>query len=195
MLDIIKNHQERIALQSIDFAHIEAMTSYLGSAEVLDRMLFKPQPFSIGDAQSFVLKAKSANPLDMRVNAIINKETEEFLGLISISVKDNHIIPSFGYWIGEPHWGKGYASEAVGVLIRDILPDFRFAMLRAGCELDNIASQRVLEKNGFRPQETAPLTFDNGREAIVRWYQLNLMPYQGFAPNSDVKPETQAIYA
>lgn len=195
MLDIIKNHQERIALQSIDFTHIEAMTSYLGSAEVLDRMLFKPQPFSIGDAQSFVLKAKSANPLDMRVNAIINKETEEFLGLISISVKDNHIIPSFGYWIGEPHWGKGYASEAVGVLIRDILPDFRFAMLRAGCELDNIASQRVLEKNGFRPQETAPLTFDNGREAIVRWYQLNLMPYQGFAPNSDVKPETQAIYA
>lgn len=195
MLDIIKNHQERIALQSIDFHHIEAMTSHLGSVEILDRMLFKPQPFSISDAQSFVLRAKAANPLDMRVNAIINKETEEFLGLISISVKDNHIIPSFGYWIGERHWGQGYATEAVGVLIRDTLPDFRFAMLRAGCELDNIASQRVLEKNGFRPQETAPLLVENGRETLVRWYQLNLMPYQGFAPNSDVELETQAIYA
>lgn len=195
MLDIIKNHQERIALQSIDFHHIEAMTSHLGSAEILDRMLFKPQPFSISDAQSFVLRAKAANPLDMRVNAIINKETEEFLGLISISVKDNHIIPSFGYWIGEQHWGQGFATEAVGVLIRDVLPDFRFAMLRAGCELDNPASKRVLEKNGFRPQEIAPLAFDNDRNAIVRWYQLNLEPYHGFAPNSGARPDRQAIYA
>ncbi|MEW7007923.1 GNAT family N-acetyltransferase [Lentilitoribacter sp. EG35] len=195
MLDIIRNHQERVALQPIDHHHIEAMTSHLGSAEVLDRMLFKPQPFSIGDAQSFVLRAKAANPLDMRVNAIINKETDEFLGLISISVKDNHIIPSFGYWIGEKHWSQGFATEAVGVLIRDILPDFRFAMLRAGCELDNIASQRVLEKNGFRPQETAPLSFDNGRETIVRWYQLNLEPYHGFAPINENQLETRAIYA
>lgn len=191
MLDIVKNHQERVALQPIDFHHIEAMTSHLGSAQVLDRMLFKPEPFSHNDAQRFVLRAKAANPLDMRVSAIINKQTGAFLGLISISVKDNHIIPSFGYWIGEPHWGQGFASEAVGVLIRDILPDFRFAMLRAACELDNTASQRVLEKNGFRPQETAPLSFDNGRETLVRWYQLNLEPYHGFAPIE----ERQAICA
>lgn len=191
MLEIVKNHMESIALEPLDYCHIEAMTSLLGSPKILDRMLFKPQPFSHEDAQNFVSKVKNANPLDMRAYAVLEKRTREFLGVISISVKPNHVIPSFGYWLGEAHWGNGYASEAVGLLIRDVLPDFRFAIVRAGVELDNIASQRVLEKNGFKGQETAPVTFDNGNETIVRWYQLNLMPYQGISSNR----ERQGLYA
>ena len=26
-------------------------------------------------------------------------------------------LPQLGYWIGEPHWGNGYATEAVQALI------------------------------------------------------------------------------
>ena len=190
MLELVKNHMESVALETLDYMHIEPMTQLLGSPKVLDRMLFKPQPFTHEDAQSFVLRTKSANPLDMRACAVVNKLTREFLGVISISVKENHVIPSFGYWLGEPHWGNGYASEAVGLLIRDILPEFRFAILRAGAELDNIASQRVLEKNGFRGQEIAPLSFGNGKQTVVRWYQLNLAPYHGAVSRLDANHVT-----
>lgn len=55
-----------------------------------------------------------------------------------------------GYWLGEAHWGLGFASEAAGALV-----DFAFGAagllkLRSGHAADNAASGRVLRKLGFR---------------------------------------------
>ena len=180
MLEIIKNHEERIALEPIAQKHVVPMASLAGNPKILDRMLFKPQPFTVKDAQDFVTRAQNSDPLDRLSYAIVDRLTREFLGVTSISVKPNHIIPSFGYWLGEQHWNKGLASETVGVVVRDVLPEFRFAMLRAGCELDNLASQRVLEKNGFKPQETAPLHIGDQKTIDIKWYQINLAPYNGY---------------
>lgn len=179
MLDIIESHQERIALEPIGEKHITPMASLGGNPKILDRMLFKPQPFSLDDATAFVERAQNSNPLELLSFAIVDRLTREFLGVATISVKPNHVIPSFGYWLGEPHWNKGLASETVGVVVRDVLPKFRFAILRAACELDNVASQRVLEKNGFRPQEIAPLAIGDGKSLDVKWYQINWAPNQG----------------
>ena len=54
-----------------------------------------------------------------------------------------------GYWIGEPFWGQGLVSEAVGIAC-----DYAFSTLEVerieACVYEwNPASGRVLEKNGF----------------------------------------------
>ena len=180
MLEMIKNNEERIALEPIAQKHIKPMASLAGNPKILDRMLFKPQPFTVDDAQEFVERAQNSHPLELLSYAIVDRLTREFLGLTTISVKPNHVIPSFGYWLGEQHWNKGLASETVGVVVRDVLPEFRFAILRAGCEIDNLASQRVLEKNGFRPQETGSLNIGDQTFIDIKWYQINLVPYQGY---------------
>lgn len=51
-----------------------------------------------------------------------------------------------GYWIARPHWGKGAASRAVGLF----LAEEGRRPLHATTTLANEASQRVLEKHGFR---------------------------------------------
>ncbi|HMO32750.1 MAG TPA: GNAT family N-acetyltransferase [Lacibacter sp.] len=55
-----------------------------------------------------------------------------------------------GYWLGEPFWGRGIASRAIGLLCDYIwhhLPDVH--RIEALVFAHNTASQRVLAKNGF----------------------------------------------
>jgi RimJ/RimL family protein N-acetyltransferase len=53
-----------------------------------------------------------------------------------------------GYWIGRAFWGRGIASDA----LRDLLADHETTRpVYADVAVHNVASRRVLEKNGFRP--------------------------------------------
>ena len=51
------------------------------------------------------------------------------------------------YWIGRTHWGRGIATAALRQFLAEV--DRRRPML-AATAFDNLASQRVLEKCGFR---------------------------------------------
>ena len=53
----------------------------------------------------------------------------------------------------ESHWNQGIATEAVALFLRDIGERFGLATVGAFTYADNIASLRVLEKNGFLPME------------------------------------------
>jgi RimJ/RimL family protein N-acetyltransferase len=55
----------------------------------------------------------------------------------------------FGYWLGEPHWGKGLATAAGRALLDHLKADARFVRLEAPVFEWNPASMRVLEKLGF----------------------------------------------
>jgi RimJ/RimL family protein N-acetyltransferase len=57
-----------------------------------------------------------------------------------------------GYWIGQPHWGRGIASAAVGELL--LLDPVR--PLHAHVVAHNVASLRVLSTHGFTVVATGP---------------------------------------
>lgn len=50
-----------------------------------------------------------------------------------------------GYWLGKPYWGKGIATRALALLLREIPTRPLFAHAAR----DNLGSIRVLEKCGF----------------------------------------------
>lgn len=54
-----------------------------------------------------------------------------------------------GYWIGEPHWGRGLATAALRALVTVIVKRGGFTRLFALPFAANAASRRVLEKTGF----------------------------------------------
>lgn len=62
----------------------------------------------------------------------------------------------FGYWLGEPFWGRGIATAAATALATRIGDEALFARLEAQVFEWNPASMRVLEKAGFT------------REAVLR---------------------------
>lgn len=55
---------------------------------------------------------------------------------------------TIGYGMVEPEWGRGYGTEAVAGLV-EVCRAHGVSAVNADTDLDNIGSQRVLEKNGF----------------------------------------------
>ena len=58
-------------------------------------------------------------------------------------------LGNVGYWVDRTHNGRGLASGAVSDVIDFAFGPGRLHRLEAGTLVDNHASQRVLEKNGF----------------------------------------------
>lgn len=54
--------------------------------------------------------------------------------------------PNVTYWIGREFWGRGFATEALSLFLREVTT----RPLYASAAKDNVASLRVLEKCGFR---------------------------------------------
>jgi ribosomal-protein-alanine N-acetyltransferase len=55
-----------------------------------------------------------------------------------------------GYRIGEVYQGKGYATSAVKLILREAKQSHKLHRIEAGTSLQNIGSQIVLIKNGFQ---------------------------------------------
>lgn len=56
---------------------------------------------------------------------------------------------NFGYWLGEPLWGRGIMTAAGRAMLEHLKQDARFARLESPVFEWNPASMRVLEKLGF----------------------------------------------
>jgi RimJ/RimL family protein N-acetyltransferase len=57
-------------------------------------------------------------------------------------------------WIGQPYWGRGFATEAVHAVIDRAFADERVAILWCSNRASNQRARRVIEKCGFQFRET-----------------------------------------
>lgn len=72
------------------------------------------------------------------------------VGRINLSVlENNRKTAELGYRIGENVSNLGYASEAVKLVLEKAFTIYGLHRIIAGAATDNLASQRVLLKNGF----------------------------------------------
>jgi ribosomal-protein-alanine N-acetyltransferase len=61
-----------------------------------------------------------------------------------------------GYWVAREHNGQGYATIALGLVCEHAFGELGLHRIEAGTLLHNVASQRVIEKNGFTRIGIAP---------------------------------------
>lgn len=87
--------------------------------------------------------------------AIIEKSSEKLLGCVNLLIGDSSNFDigeqegEIGYWIGEPFWGNGYATEAVDLIIDYGLEELGLEQIWCGYFDGNTQSRRVQEKCGF----------------------------------------------
>ena len=78
------------------------------------------------------------------------RDEDRFCGLAEMyGFRDPIHKISIGYRFLEACWGKGIASEAVGLLVDHLLRETDIEIITASTMVENRASARVLEKNGF----------------------------------------------
>lgn len=108
-----------------------------------------PHPYDEDDARAWVkfnLECKGAP------NNLAIEVAGEFAGGVGITPRpDVHRLSAeIGYWLGEAFWGRGIATEALGLMTDHIFATRDFVRLEAGAFGWNPGSFRVLEKNGYR---------------------------------------------
>lgn len=82
---------------------------------------------------------------------------------------------SVAFFIDPSHWGRGYATEALGAFLSAVMPRFGLGVVEAGRFEDNPASGAVLQKVGF-VETGAEVEASAARdsESTVRGYRLDL---------------------
>jgi ribosomal-protein-alanine N-acetyltransferase len=61
-----------------------------------------------------------------------------------------------GYWVAQAENGQGFATRALGLVCERAFGELGLHRIEAGTLLHNLASQRVIEKNGFTRIGVAP---------------------------------------
>lgn len=91
---------------------------------------------------------------------IFERKSERLLGGVTLGNIRHGVARSahIGYWIGEKYAGRGYMSDALGLLVDHAFETMRLHRIEAACIPDNNRSVRVLEKAGFK------------REGLLRSY-------------------------
>ncbi|MCF6137746.1 GNAT family N-acetyltransferase [Pseudalkalibacillus berkeleyi] len=79
---------------------------------------------------------------------LIKNETGSILGRINLVMDESHSIGDLGYRVGQIHTGKGIVTQALKLLLEDLI-DLEIKQVNAQTTTNNIASRRILEKNGF----------------------------------------------
>jgi [ribosomal protein S5]-alanine N-acetyltransferase len=120
------------------------------SSEVAEIGTVSFAPHWPGDALGMFarLETGTIDPIPYSYVAI-ERDTLAAVGLLgATSQVDANGAIEIGYGFGVP--GRGFATEAVEALVTLLLSSASIVAITANTAVDNVASQRVLEKNGFR---------------------------------------------
>lgn len=103
---------------------------------------------NIKKAEEWAVERKN----DSNFYAIQVSERFEIIGFLFLYTEDESEAPTdlrLGYLLDESYWGKGLGSELIGGLVSWCKKELSLKSISGGVERNNIASIRVLEKNGF----------------------------------------------
>ncbi len=149
--DIFMLETSRLWLRWPRFADAQAIVRLAGDKRISDMTARIPHPMTQADAESFVYTSRQLNlsgeGLVLAVTA--KNKPNALLGSISIQRDEADATPHIGYWIGQPSWGQGIATEAVQMMIDTFFTYTREEKLTATVRIDNDASRRVLIKAGM----------------------------------------------
>lgn len=138
-------HGSRIELRVVEEEDLPYLQALINDPAVWST-LFQNRPLSMDDEREWLDQVRAD---DGRLHLLIC-EDEEPRGIVGLSEIDaNWGTAEVGYYIDPAHTGNGFATEAVGVLLEYAFDQLRLEKLRADVIASNVASARVLEKNGF----------------------------------------------
>lgn len=126
--------------------------AYTHDPEVTRYLLWKTNAH-VGETEVFLQRCQKVwAKEDGYPFVICLKETNAQIGMVEIH--GNEVRVGLGYVLAKPYWGKGIATEAARTLVQWALNEANIYRVQATCDVDNLASARVLEKAGMQYEGT-----------------------------------------
>lgn len=136
-----------IEIVNITVRHRESLVRILNNKNVEKWLLKVPSPYTLSDADDFIRKntIEPNNGIDF---SYFIESDGKLVGGIGLHKKFEHSA-EVGYWIGEEYWGKGFGTIALKKIVDKAFDEFKFKRVQAHTFEGNIASEKILLKNGF----------------------------------------------
>ncbi len=148
-------------------------TGWVQDPEVTHFLTWRPHE-NISRTESMLIKAIAAWDGDARFPYMITlKENDAVIGMIDPRIEGHKV--ELGYVMSKAHQGKGFMTESVRAIIHWAFGQPNIYRVYATTGVDNIASQRVMEKAGMQ------------REGLLRKYIVH--------PNISDVPRDSYMYA
>lgn len=150
-----------------DVPELQELANNRRVAEMLSRM---PYPYGRSDAENFVHGSQSGNRSGCHY-AVALSESGAFIGCAGLDTREHGL--ELGYWIGEPYWGRGYATEVAHALVDLAFRATDIDKLHVSCRVINSASRRVIHKCGFQYVGQGMMDSRVAGKVPVERYQLD----------------------
>ena len=139
----------QVLLRPWSFADVNDLSTLANNRKIWDNVRdYFPHPYTRQKAEEWVSLHHQKKP----VTHFAIEAAGKLAGGISILQKEDiyRCSAEIGYWIGEPYWGRGIATEAISLMV-NITWEMYPEVVRIYAEVfpGNIGSARALEKNGF----------------------------------------------
>jgi len=137
----------RLILRTPGLEDATSIALLANNRKIAEMTALLPHPYGIEDATQWItsLPAETGN----WNFGIFAKDSGKLVGVCGYGKRQDR-GPEIGYWIGEPFWGQGYATEAMRAVIDHLFTTTTLDEIAAGCRVTNVVSRRVLEKCGFQ---------------------------------------------
>lgn len=141
----------RLVLRPVRASDAEAIFRYCSDPAVTRYVTFETHR-SLADTRRFLRWSERNFRKTGAPNwAITLRPSAELIGLCGfLPLETKHRRGEFGYWLGKPHWGQGYTTEAVEALLAFGFRKLKLNRMQARVVVQNRASARVLEKAGMK---------------------------------------------
>lgn len=156
-------HTGRLLLRPFDQSDAAEVQRLAGDWVIADTTLNIPHPYQDGMAEEWIATHQPKFEAGKLVNfAIILRDTGDLIGAMGLVINARFQRAGLGYWIGKPHWGQGYCTEAGRAVVDYAFDELNLNRVHS-CHLTrNPASGRVMQKLGMVHEGRA-------RQHVKRW--------------------------
>lgn len=140
---------DQVILRSFNSSDIDALSELLNNKKIWDQLRdYLPHPYSRKDAEQYINNKAGEKPILTFAVETNNK----LVGNISLKPQDDihRHSAELGYWIGEPYWGNGYATQAIQNIVTYGFQEINLARIFATVMENNQGSMKALTKSGFQ---------------------------------------------
>ncbi len=143
----------RLLLRPFEPSDVYSVQQILGDPRVSAALLDTPYPFTVEDAHRWIeIARRGGDRGDAFVFALVRKHHPLLIGCIDIEVNGEHRRGDMAYWLSPEHWGQDYTTEAARRIVCFGFESLGLRRIHAQCIRTNVASARVMEKVGLRPE-------------------------------------------
>ncbi|MBZ0292959.1 MAG: GNAT family N-acetyltransferase [Anaerolineae bacterium] len=150
MLTLPLLETERLTLRRFELNDANLITELLQNAEVTCKLIDIPRPYTQDHAENMIRESHKEALAGSAYRFCIERKSDELvIGYADVEINSQHQRGEIAYWLGQPYWWQGYATEAVRILVEFCFKTLELNRVYAYCLASNTSSARVLEKAGL----------------------------------------------